>query len=282
MDNHRQIGFIGAGRMGLPIIERLVEGGQHLRVFARRPEVRSRVQALGAELVDSPRDLSTVDVLISGLYDDEQQLSVLPPVLAGLRHGAVFLTHTTCTPATVQHLSAAARHLGVVEAPFSGTAEDVRASRLTVYLGGEPQAVTVAQDVVKWYADPVIHTGVLGSAMRTKLINNLLFAAISQVTLQALQAASAFGLDESAVLVALGHGSGGSAAARHIAALGGAESFSAAVAPYLAKDIAACVEAARSDGSDVAAALDGLLVSARSGPIGLDGAGIDAERGVDV
>ncbi|MGW5715191.1 NAD(P)-dependent oxidoreductase [Amycolatopsis sp. NPDC003865] len=250
------IGFVGAGHLGEPMVERLLGAGHEVRVYARREEVRERLAAAGAEPADSARGLRGCDIVVSCLYSDAQALEVLPEIMA--RHMLV-VSHTTGRPET---LAALAGHgAAIVDAAFSGTAEAVRAGRLTVYLGGEPDHVASAREVVSAYADPVIETGPRGSAMRVKLLNNLLFAAISQVTLRGLETARAAGIDENVLLDVLAVSSGGSRAAQYIAARGGAEKYAAAVTPFLRKDLAAC--------QDTGAGLAELLTVAHMGPLDL-------------
>jgi 3-hydroxyisobutyrate dehydrogenase-like beta-hydroxyacid dehydrogenase len=247
------IGFVGAGHIGEPMVERLLAAGHRVRLYARRPEVRERLS--GAELVDRVGDLAACDVLVSCLYSDAQMLDVLPEAMGA---HTVLVSHTTGNPATLVRLGATA----VVDAPFSGTADAVRAGRLTVYLGGEPAHVATARDIVSAYADPIITTGTRGSALRVKLLNNLLFAAITQVTLRGLEAGRAMGIEESALLEALAVSSGGSNAGRYIAARGGAERYVAAVTPFLRKDLAAA--------SEMDTDLSALLAAAYDGPMNLE------------
>ncbi|MFD9502991.1 NAD(P)-dependent oxidoreductase [Streptomyces sp. NPDC060035] len=263
----RTIGFLGAGHIGEPMVERVLAAGHPVRVYARRPEVSSRLAALGAELVDTAQDLAACDAVVSCLYDDAQMLDVLPGVVAALGPHTVLLSHTTGAPATLDRLDgyAPGARAAIVDAAFSGTAEAVRAGRLTVFLGGEPAHVATAREVVAAYAAPVVATGPRGSALRVKLLNNLLFAAISQVTLRGLAAGRAMGVAEDALLEALSVSSGGSAAGAYIAARGGPEGYVAAVAPFLRKDLAACRDTAAQSGVDLAL----LLGAARDGPMDL-------------
>jgi len=247
------IGFVGAGHIGEPMVERLLAAGHRVRLYARRPEVRERLS--GAELVDRVGDLAACDVLVSCLYSDAQMLDVLPDAMGP---HTVLVSHTTGNPATLVRLGATA----IVDAPFSGTADAVRAGKLTIYLGGEPSHVATARDIVSAYADPVITTGARGSALRVKLLNNLLFAAITQVTLRGLEAGGAMGIEESTLLEALAVSSGGSNAGRYIAARGGAERYVAAVTPFLRKDLAAA--------SEMDTDLSALLAAAYDGPMNLE------------
>lgn len=270
----RTTGFVGAGQIGEPMVERLLAVGHPVRLYARRGEVRDRLSAAGAELVDRAEDIASCDVVVSCLYSDSQALNVLPEVVRAMGAGTVLLTHTTGRPATLSRLDAFSPtgKAAIVDAAFSGTADAVRAGRLTVYLGGESEHVATAHQVVSAYADPVIMTGPRGSALRVKLLNNLLFAAITQVTLRALEAGREMGVEEDALLEALAVSSGGSTAGRYMAARGGSGPYVAGVTPFLRKDLAACADTAAGMGVDLSA----LLAVARDGPMDLgDLAGIE-------
>jgi 3-hydroxyisobutyrate dehydrogenase-like beta-hydroxyacid dehydrogenase len=269
------VGFVGAGRIGEPMVERLCAGGHRVLLFARRPEVRARLSQLGAQPVAEAVQLAAADVVVSCLYSDRQILDVLPGIVSALRPGAVLVSHTTGSPATLERLGG--QGIGIVDAPFSGSAEAVRAGRLTVYLGADDEYLPTARGIVGSYADPVIIAGGRGSALRVKLLNNLLFAAISQITLSGLAAGRKLGVTEKALLGALAVSSGGSAAARYIDAVGDSGRYVASVTPFLRKDIAACAEVAADLGVDLSA----LLAAASAGPLKIE-AGGSGDRAADL
>lgn len=272
------IGFVGAGHIGEPMVERLLAAGRRVRLYARRPEVRERLAVAGAELVTAAQDFAECDVIVSCLYSDAQVLDVLPEVVRVMGPRTILVSHTTGRPQTLDRLAgyASMRTVAIVDAAFSGTAEAARAGRLAVYLGGEPNHVATAREVVSAYADPIVATGARGSALRVKLLNNLLLAAITQVTLRGLVAGQELGIDESTLLNVLAVSSGGSAAARHIAARGGVERYVEAVTPFLRKDLAACRDTATGLGAD----LSELLALASDGPMNLGEYATASENGV--
>ena len=263
----RTIGFVGAGRIGEPMVERLLAAGHRVRLYARRPEVRDRLVTAGAESVANVRDIADADVVISCLFNDDQIAAVLPAVVGAMAPQTVLLSHTTGTPATLRGLRAFARDSvpAIVDAPFSGTAAAVRAGELVVFLGGVPAHVSIAREVIGSYAGSIIETGALCSALHVKLINNLLFAAIAQLTLNATKIAGAQGITEAAMLDALALASAGSTAGRYITARGGSAPFTASVEPFLRKDVAAVREALADSGAD----LSTLLSAAYTGPMHL-------------
>ncbi len=57
------IGWIGMGRMGFPMAERLVKAGYDVKVWNRTRSKAEPLAEQGAVLVDSPADLAGVDVL---------------------------------------------------------------------------------------------------------------------------------------------------------------------------------------------------------------------------
>jgi 3-hydroxyisobutyrate dehydrogenase-like beta-hydroxyacid dehydrogenase len=134
------VGFLGAGRIGAPMVERLLAAGHRVLLHVRRPGVRTRLGALGADLVGDPVDLATADVVVSCLFDDTQLLAVAPPIVAALGVDAAFVSHTTGSPAVLDQLASGGTT--VVDAPFSGDADAVSAGRLTVFLGAPPPRST--------------------------------------------------------------------------------------------------------------------------------------------
>jgi 3-hydroxyisobutyrate dehydrogenase-like beta-hydroxyacid dehydrogenase len=266
----KMIGFIGTGQLGEPMVSRLLAAGHEVLVYARRPEVREGVASHGAGLADSVADLAgRSDVLISCLFSDAQLKEVgfgADGVIANAKPGSVFVSHTTGTKSTLTALRDCHPSPPVIlDAPVSGTVENIVAGDLTVLLGGPSDAVRDVTPVLAAYADPIVPTGELGSALAIKLVNNLLFSCNAQVLAAAVQLGQSLGVDTSALLSALQVCSGASHVAAQAQRVGGLEQFSERATPFLRKDIAAALEAAGEAGVDL-----GLLgVVVNSGPLDL-------------
>src|SRR5215471_19300683 len=63
--NKQKIGWIGMGRMGYPMAERLLKAGFDLSVWNRTRSKAESLAAAGAKLVERPSDLSRVDILFT-------------------------------------------------------------------------------------------------------------------------------------------------------------------------------------------------------------------------
>lgn len=264
------IGFVGAGQMGEPMVLRLVDAGYRVQVYARRPEVRERLAAAGAVPVESVAAVGRdAGVVISCLFSDAQLLEVAAGadgLLANVEPSTVVVSHTTGTVSTLTKLTAEFPDGPVlVDAPVSGGAHDIAAGTLTVLLGGPEDAVARAKPVLAAYANPVITTGALGTALNLKLINNVLFASNAQLVAAAVELAHNLDVPEAGLFAALEQCSGGSRAAGYVQSAGGVEQFGKVVAPFMRKDVAACIEAAADRGVE----LGQLRTVAETGPLDL-------------
>jgi 3-hydroxyisobutyrate dehydrogenase-like beta-hydroxyacid dehydrogenase len=251
-----RIGFVGAGRMGLPMVERLAAAGHDLVVFARRAETTAALARLGVRPTTELAEAAAgADVLLVCVFSDEQLTAIADPLAAGLPAGAVFASHVTGRASVLRSLADRFPAIHVVDAPVSGGPGEIAAGRLTVLLGGLPTARARAAEAVGAYADPVIETGELGTALAVKLVNNFLFAANTQVLAEAIWLGEELGVAPGEMLSALNHMSGGSQVSLRAAAGADMASFAARIGPFMKKDVAVCLEQAAERGVD-----PGLLI----------------------
>lgn len=256
MAQPQTVGFIGAGQLGEPTIIRLLDHGHRVSVYVRRDEMRTRLRDHGAIVVDSPADVATAELVILFVYSDDQLREVAlgsDGVIAAMAAGTPLAIHTTASLQLIEDLAAAAEPAGVpvLDAPVSGTAQDIAAGELTVLVGGEPTAVTRATELFRAYASPVIATGGRGTAMKTKLLNNVLFAANLQLVADAARLADQLGIDPAAGFEALSVSSSASKAMGYLMQYGALAGFAASAAPYLRKDVAAARAASDALGIDL-------------------------------
>jgi 3-hydroxyisobutyrate dehydrogenase-like beta-hydroxyacid dehydrogenase len=238
-----QLGFIGAGRIGRPMIGRLVAAGHQVCVLDRSEAARAAVSAAGAATVD---DLAQVargaEAVVLCPYSDAQvrDLALDSELLHFMSPGSVLVVHTTGSPLTVGAIAerAGPRGIEVVDAPISGGPADIESGHVTLYTGATELGMAKAEAILTAYADPIVHLGPPGAGQQMKLINNAVFAANIGIVAEAVRIAKRLGLEEAAVLSGLRNGSGDSRALAGAAAAGSVAAFGQAVGEFVGKDVA--------------------------------------------
>ena len=242
--SHVRVGFVGAGQMGGPMVQRLLSAGAEVHLLARRPEVRQRFAGMGAVIEESLAALAgSASLLIACPFSEAQLLEITDGpggLITNAAPGTVLVQHTTVSVATVEKLAADGRPLGVavLDAPVSGTSQSILAGRLTVLVGGEAPARERAVPALRTYSAAVIPTGDIGSATKIKLVNNLLYAANTQTVGAAVELGEALGIRPGELLAALTACSSSSFALGILRELGDGGEFVRVAAPYLRKDVA--------------------------------------------
>jgi 3-hydroxyisobutyrate dehydrogenase-like beta-hydroxyacid dehydrogenase len=234
-----RVGFIGTGRMGAPMVRRLADAGHEVRALGRTPEKVAAVHHLGASPVNDPAAVAEgADAVIVCVFTDDQvrQICLADGLVAAMSPDAVLVIHTTGSPRTVQ--SVATLGVDVVDAPVSGGPHDIVAGRVTLFVGGEDDAVKRVRPLLSTYGDPVLHVGHTGTGQLVKLINNALFAAQIGLVAEGVRLGGLLGVSEPTLLEALTHASAASRALGNIVRAGSTRGFIDAVGDFIGKDVA--------------------------------------------
>lgn len=180
------IGWIGMGRMGYPMAERLVDAGYDVRVWNRTRSKAEPLAAKGAVLVDSPADLAGVDVLatmVSTGKDVEQLYFGESGVLSGDGVPGIFLDFSSIGVDHSAQLRGRLEERGAefVCSPVSGNGKCVRAGKLSSVCSGPRAAFDKVADIVSTIAvNGVSYVGEGELARFCKIAHNVFLAVVTQ------------------------------------------------------------------------------------------------------
>jgi 3-hydroxyisobutyrate dehydrogenase-like beta-hydroxyacid dehydrogenase len=208
------IGFIGVGKIGMPISENLIKSGY--RVVGYRRSSLAAFEKIGGVPAKSAADVGARSDIV---------FSCLPSTAAldDAVHGPRGLVHSARPGQIVVELGshpvpdkerqiAPLREKGAIfiDGEVSGTPGMVAARKGVVYLAGDPDACKRIEGAVAGFADSCIYFGKFGAASRVKLVNNLLVAINIAATAEAMALGLKAGVDVPLMVKAIATGSGGS------------------------------------------------------------------------
>jgi 3-hydroxyisobutyrate dehydrogenase-like beta-hydroxyacid dehydrogenase len=192
------IGVIGAGRIGQPIIGHLMRNGFAVQACdideAKRPPVEERG---GRWTTLDELTRSAQAILICVGYDRQLRELIANGLATRPPRGTILAVLSTVNPHTVQELDARARPAGVVvvDATLCRGARAADAGTLLSFVAGEPDPVERLKPVVAAYSADIVYTGAIGTAQAAKAANNLLMWACLIANHEALALAARFGVD---------------------------------------------------------------------------------------
>jgi len=208
------IGFVGVGKIGLPICEHLIKGGY--RVLGYRRSSLSDFEKLGGVAARSPAEIGAeADVVFACLPTDEALEEVVrgpQGLLQSARPGQIIVELGSHAAAVKQRYVAPLADKGAVflDGEVSGTPGMVVARKGVIYLSGDADASRKIEPIVKAFADLCLYLGPFGSATTVKIINNLLVGLHIAGTAQAMAIGLRAGVDVDLMIKAIAPGSGGS------------------------------------------------------------------------
>lgn len=261
-----EIGFVGAGRMGRPMLVNLAAAGHHVTAYDRNAQALEELREEGVRPAGSVRDLAELPITLSMLPDADSTVEFLLGdegllTVAGPGHCHVLMG--TLGPELVRKLSAeaAARQVRFADAPVSGSVAAARARSIVTMVGADADVYDRIRPVLAAMTAAQLHAGPVGSGAALKLAVNLVIAALNQAVAEALLLGEAAGISAETLYDALERGAAGApfVAQKRAAFLEPDRTPVAAPVSLIAKDVRLALELADTCGCH----LPGTVTSAQ-------------------
>lgn len=216
-----RIGFLGVGRMGLPMCANLSRSGYDVTAGDLRVELEDAVTACGARWGSTSSEVAgAADVLITMLPGPQEvRDAMLDPggALDALPAGATWIDMSSSSPAVGREIGerAEARGVGVLDAPVGGGVPAARAGTLQLFVGGDAALIQRHRAVLEALGDRILHVGGHGAGYTTKLLVNLLWFGQAVATAEALLLGRRAGIDLDVLREALASSAASSEFVRH-------------------------------------------------------------------
>jgi 3-hydroxyisobutyrate dehydrogenase len=220
--NAQKIGWIGMGRMGQPMAERLIKAGHDVSIWNRTRAKAEPLAKIGGKIVDHLSDLKNVDVLFSILDTGKSVQDVLygkngvcsqagriPPIVVD------------CSTIAVEE-SAAIRdklkQLGAdfIAAPVSGNAKVINAGKLSAVVSGPEAACKTVMPLIEIFAPRgVSYVGEGELARVCKIAHNVMLGVVIENLIEIMLLTNKMGVPRHAFLAFLNNGVMGSMFTRY-------------------------------------------------------------------
>ncbi len=197
------VGFVGLGTMGTPIVLNLLKRGFQTKVYSAHPDSENVkvVVGRGAVTVSSAREVSQESqVVMMSLPSAEVSEKVVlgkGGILEGAGPGTIIVEMSTIPPSVVRKIGEVAKRRGVqvLDAPVSGGRVGAELGTLTVMVGGDKDAFERCHVLFEAIGKNIYHVGELGAGETIKLINSLMADANLLIAREGLELASRSHID---------------------------------------------------------------------------------------
>jgi 3-hydroxyisobutyrate dehydrogenase len=186
--NAQKVGWIGMGRMGYPMAERLLKAGYPVSIWNRTRSKAEPLAKVGGKVVDTLGDLTDVDVVFSivstGKDLEEVYFGKNGVIASG--NGKLPKVFVDCSTIAVEESVAIRKRLkehgaDFIAAPVSGNAKVIKAGQLSSVASGPQAAFRTVEPMIQVFAPRgVSYVGEGELARVCKIAHNVMLGVVIQ------------------------------------------------------------------------------------------------------
>ena len=210
------IGFIGLGIMGKPMVRNLIKDGHSLTVFDVVATSVEEMVGDGAKAASSSKEIAENNSLVITMVPDsaDSEAAIMGPggVLEGASSGSAVIDMSSIAPGSSQKIAKACEAAGVsfLDAPVSCGEPGAISGNLAIMVGGKKETFDKNFGVLESMGGSIVLCGDYGAGNTTKLANQIIVAINIEAVAEALPLAKKAGLNPQTVLEAIQGGLAGS------------------------------------------------------------------------
>jgi 3-hydroxyisobutyrate dehydrogenase-like beta-hydroxyacid dehydrogenase len=183
--NTARIGWIGIGRMGYAMAERLAKGGADVTVWNRTRSKAEPLEQYGAKIAARVVELAASDIVfvMVSTFDDVKDVVAGPDgLLSGSKAPKLVVECSSISLEGSAELRAllAARGIELLAAPVSGNAKVIKAGRLSFVCSGPKPAFDQALPYLEMIAPAASYVGEGELARIVKICHNVFLGVVTQ------------------------------------------------------------------------------------------------------
>ena len=206
MANTQKLGWIGMGRMGFSMAERLIKAGHDVTIWNRTRAKAEPLAAKGGKVVDKPVDLGGVDVLfaiVSAGKDLKEVLFGPNGAATGDKVPPIIVDCSTIAVSDSAEVRAKLKERGsdFVASPVSGNAKVIKAGKLSAVISGREAVCKSVTPLIEVFAPKgVSYVGDGELARVCKIAHNVMLGVVIENLIEITLLANKMGVPRQAFL----------------------------------------------------------------------------------
>lgn len=195
------IGFIGLGNMGMPMVEQLLKAGYKVAAYDLSRDALKTAAEFGADVSGSISDVANAaSIVVTMLPAGNHVRSVYfdkDGLIESAQPGTLLIDSSTIDVETSREVGAAAIDAGLemIDAPVTGGVMAARAGKLNFIIGGEQKSMERARPVLNTMGQNLLYAGSQGNGIGVKICNNMSLGISMIAAAETLMMAKRLGLD---------------------------------------------------------------------------------------
>lgn len=210
------IGFVGLGIMGKPMVKNLLKAGHDVVVFDLNKASVDEMVAAGAVAGTSASDVASKTPLVITMLPNSPHVKAVvmgeDGILSGAKEGTILIDMSSIAPLASQEIEKACREKKVrmLDAPVSGGEPKAIDGSLAIMVGGDKALFEEVKDILLLMGATAVHCGSIGAGNTTKLANQIIVALNIAAVSEAFTLVKKAGVDPHLVFDAIKGGLAGS------------------------------------------------------------------------
>ena len=211
------IGFIGLGIMGKPMVKNLLKAGIGVTCFDINKAAVGECATAGAKAASSVAEVASLCTVIITMLPNSPEVSTAALGKDGIadnaKSGTLLVDMSSIAPLAAREIHGALKTKGIrmLDAPVSGGEPKAIDGTLSVMVGGAKADFDEAKPIIEHMAKSIVHVGEIGAGNTAKLANQIVVAVNIAALAEAMALSVKAGVDPELVLQAIRGGLAGSA-----------------------------------------------------------------------
>jgi 3-hydroxyisobutyrate dehydrogenase len=206
------VGFIGLGKMGLPICKNLINSGLKLNVYNRTQAKAQELKEMGAKLLNSPASVAENSDLIFLMLSDSKAVESIffgnNGLFEKIKKDQVIVDLSTIYPFDSIAIANRVIEKGAYyfDAPVIGSVSAAESRTLSIVVGGNKDVFESIKNILALIGKNVYYLGENGRGLYMKMINNLIMGTNMAILSEGLTLGQKLGIDAKIALEILSTG----------------------------------------------------------------------------